>query len=805
MRDRSGALFYTVGELVRAGAREIPRPFKTTETLLYSSPATLAFHSPGAEGFGVKRAGLSIPGSVMLVVSPGCCARNTSSISAMPGYENRFFYLTMNETDLVTGRHLKKIPAAVEKICGELGRKPSVVMICITCVDALLGTDMERVCRKAQEKTGVRVRPCYMYALTREGRRPPMVHVRQSLYALLEKRPRKRTSVNILGYFAPLEEDCELPALLGQAGVKAIRSLPTAADYDAFLEMAEANFNLVLHPEARPAALDLEERLGIPAVELTRLYQIDRIAQQYAALGSVLGVRFDDEAYRKEAEAVLEAFRKRHADAVFSVGEALNGDPFELALALVRSGFAVAEIFGTVTEASYPYLRRIAAVSPDTRVYSSLHPSMIHYEADPAVTLCVGRDAGYYHRDLPCLQWSSDVQPFGYRGAKRFYEALTRLAEGGTDAGAAAAAYAPSVQLRGSSLSVTPFAPDQSGAVSVLFGLGGITVICDAGGCTGNICGFDEPRWLTRKSALFSAGLRDMDAIMGRDRDLVRKLAEAAQEDEYAFAAVIGTPVPAVIGTDLQAISRMVKKKTGLPVLAIPTTGMAYYDAGAEKAWLALADTFCPAGEVTVRQGRLGILGATPMDLGDPDSGMRLKELLLEEGWREPVCCGMGDGLDRFKEAGSAAANLVVSVSAYEAAKVLRDRFGTPFTCENPLAARAARGWNADWKGKKVLVVHEQITANSIRDVLVEEGAASVTAGSFFMMKKDLMKEGDLAFSDAAAFASAVRRGSYDVIAADPVCREMVPAFEGAWIPLVHFAVSGHTEEERERTGSERR
>lgn len=57
----------------------------------------------------------------------------------------------MDETDIVTGRHLKKIPKAVEEICNSLDKKPSVVMICITCVDALLGTDMERVCRKAEE------------------------------------------------------------------------------------------------------------------------------------------------------------------------------------------------------------------------------------------------------------------------------------------------------------------------------------------------------------------------------------------------------------------------------------------------------------------------------------------------------------------------------------------------------------------------------------------------------------------------------------------------------------------------------
>lgn len=44
---------------------------------------------------------------------------------------------------------------------------------------------------------------------------------------------------------------------------------------------------------------------------------------------------------------------------------------------------------------------------------------------------------------------------------------------------------------------IAPFAPDQSGAAAVLYGLGGIVVVCDAGGCAGNICGFDEPRWFS--------------------------------------------------------------------------------------------------------------------------------------------------------------------------------------------------------------------------------------------------------------------------------------------------------------------
>ena len=80
------AVGFTVKELWERGRGDIPAEMQSGSHLIYSSPATLAFNSPGAEGFGVKRAGLSVPGSVMLIVSPGCCGRNTSSISAMEGY-----------------------------------------------------------------------------------------------------------------------------------------------------------------------------------------------------------------------------------------------------------------------------------------------------------------------------------------------------------------------------------------------------------------------------------------------------------------------------------------------------------------------------------------------------------------------------------------------------------------------------------------------------------------------------------------------------------------------------------------------
>ena len=180
---------------------------------------------------------------------------------------------------------------------------------------------------------------------------------------------------------------------------------------------------------------------------------------------------------------------------------------------------------------------------------------------------------------------------------------------------------------------LSPFAPDQSGAVSALFEFGGLIAICDAGGCTGNICGFDEPRWFTRRSAIFSAGLRDMDAILGRDDKLVAKLQTAMDGTGLAFSAIIGTPVPAIIATDFKALKRMAEKRTGRPAITVATTGTRHYDRGASDAWLELFKTFATE-RIDIDSGIVGVLGASPLDFPTLDAGNLLSAALKKDGWK---------------------------------------------------------------------------------------------------------------------------------------------------------------------------
>ena len=104
----------------------------------------------------------------------------------------------------------------------------------------------------------------------------------------------------------------------------------------------------------------------------------------------------------------------------------MNGDAFELSLALVRYGFKVPEIYGTITAENFIYIKQLAAISPETRVYSNMEPTMLYYDGENSgVNMAIGKDAAYYHQNCPNVMWNQDRQPYGYAGVCRLFEALT--------------------------------------------------------------------------------------------------------------------------------------------------------------------------------------------------------------------------------------------------------------------------------------------------------------------------------------------------------------------------------------------
>ena len=337
---------------------------------------------------------------------------------------------------------------------------------------------------------------------------------------------------------------------------------------------------------------------------------------------------------------------------------------------------------------------------------------------------------------------------------------------------------------------LAPFAPDYSGAVGVLFGMGGLVVLCDPGGCSGNVCGYDEPRFYGGSQALYSAALRDMDTIFGKDDLLERKILLAASERDYRFIALVGTPVVSVIATDLKGLCRLLSRKTGLPVISVDTHGMDLYDRGAQKAWTALLNLMDRPRAAGGEPECVGVLGAAPLDM---------PSRLSLDAFRECVCAALPGAPVRFygtlEPMDCVTRHVVVSPSGLKAARAMRDRWGIPYSVSFPMNPEFGRVLKElDRIGaapEKILVVHQQVLADGLRRHILARGGSSVEVGSWFIMDGELTVPGDLSFSDEDEFVETAEKGGYGLIIADPLMRRALKNFKGRFIDLPHFAVSG--------------
>lgn len=304
---------------------------------------------------------------------------------------------------------------------------------------------------------------------------------------------------------------------------------------------------------------------------------------------------------------------------------------------------------------------------------------------------------------------------------------------------------------------LTPFAPDQSGASGVVYSMGALIVIIDAGGCTGNICGFDELRWRDTRSAVFSAGLRDMDAILGRDELLASKIESAASRIDASFVAIIGTPVPATIGTDYKALKKLISNKVTIPVVAIPTNGMKTYNEGEWEAYKALIDEFAK-DSAEDESGEI-IVGMTPLTYGDDYKDITLDDIKRIKSSKKLV----------------AASSSGIDACIYS---------GNDFEIYNPVV----RANIPDGITGKTLVCHDEVVGKTIRDAGIDADIAT-----FFKLHDLIRKDGDRKLTEEDDFVAMVNEGSYDTIVADICLKELVPDFEGKWIDLKCFAVSGRS------------
>lgn len=387
----------------------------------------LKYVAPGVDGLGLSAFSLLLPESAVLFIAPAGCARHVKMRAYDIGKADRLFLLRVTEQELVTGAHLARIPEAVEEILRRAKQRPKAIFIGSSCVDTILASDYEKVCRDLSRRfPDVRFHPSYMDPIMFDSKKSPDSRIHCSLYSFVEKQAEKDRGINLLGPAVPLTADADLTRLLEKAGFGPVRQMCRCACLLEADQMGRSCLDLAVGGPVKMAAEQLEKTLGIPYLMMPPTHDPAKVHGFYEKLGQALGVTLDDSAEQAAAEAWLRTAAEACRGKRIVVGKNYFGNPFETARTLLAYGFTVAAVIkNKITPKDKPVIAALAERAPEMLVYSGDHPTLNHLreEHEPA-DIVIGSDAAHFYPEARAVLKDPAQLYVGYQAVTYLADAL---------------------------------------------------------------------------------------------------------------------------------------------------------------------------------------------------------------------------------------------------------------------------------------------------------------------------------------------------------------------------------------------
>lgn len=356
---------------------------------------------------------------------------------------------------------------------------------------------------------------------------------------------------------------------------------------------------------------------------------------------------------------------------------------------------------------------------------------------------------------------------------------------------------------------ISTYSSDEFGICSALYELGGMVVMHDASGCNSTYTTHDEPRWYDMESMIYISAISEMEAIMGDDDKLIHDVIETAQQMKPKFIALVGAPIPYMIGTDLKAIAAVIEEETGIPSFGLEANGMNGYLSGISMAFDAIVDRFCKKEVLKGTQTKVNILGATPLDFSLNGSVDSIRRWIENIGMQTGACFAMGSSLEELSKAGKAQVNLVISYGAMEIAKKMEEEFQIPYvvgvpvgklfaaTVEHCLKESLETGKNqvvcqkykADIRSeKKAAIIGESVYATSLAGEIEQQYGISCEVLCPLETEEMILRSMDKQTPEEDDLMEALE--GMDIVIADPLYKPLCPK-KASFYPLGHIAFSG--------------
>jgi len=364
-----------------------------------------------------------------------------------------------------------------------------------------------------------------------------------------------------------------------------------------------------------------------------------------------------------------------------------------------------------------------------------------------------------------------------------------------------------------------PLAADYTGICSALYDLDAMIVLHNPSGCMRTVTDIDEPRGASRRASFFSSGLNESNVIFGDDDVFFRNIVRTFQDTDKKFIALVSTPVPAIIGMDMNDIAARLETTLDVPVFAFNTTGFENYSCGISEAYLTLAKHYLSSPREKIPLS-VNILGATPLDTGSDRHLNLLISLLEQAGLTINAVWTMGSRLEDLIQSSRAELNIVISHTALPLAQYMEEQYGIPYILSLPVGMQPSARFFAlidkmmpgaitveHWaeketggpelpSGSRALIIGEPVMSYGIKQCLIDDfGVDEVQVVSLHpldMIPGTDRGSNDLTIGKEEDLENLIGHNHFDIIVGDPYFRNFIGTKKQIpFISLPHVALSG--------------
>lgn len=263
-----------------------------------------------------------ITDALHIVHGPIGCASYTwdirGSLSSGSELYRNSFSTDLRERDVVFGG-AEKLAAAIDEAAERYA--PKLIFVYATCIVGVIGDDVEAVCRRAEQKHGIRVIPVKApgFSGTKSQGYKMACGALMELMRPHGDQPRGR-GVNILGDFNLAGEMWILKNYLHKIGIPVVSTITGDASYETLIRAPSAQLNLVQCAGSMVyLAKQMEAEYGIPFLRVS-FFGIEDTASSLLRIAQAAG---DAESVRRAEEftaaesarlrALLAPYRERFA------------------------------------------------------------------------------------------------------------------------------------------------------------------------------------------------------------------------------------------------------------------------------------------------------------------------------------------------------------------------------------------------------------------------------------------------------------------------------------------------------------